>query len=75
MHIHSRFLRTALILLLLLVAALAPVVAPAQSDTGGAIAGQVAGTPGNFFRALITIRNAATGIRTVTLSDVFLTTP
>jgi len=41
----------------------------AQSDTGGSIAGQVAGISGNFFRALVTVRNTATGIRTVTLSD------
>jgi hypothetical protein len=65
MRIHPKRRRALLVPLLLLVAALVS----AQSDTGGSIAGQVGGTPGNFFRALITIRNAATGIRTVTLSD------
>ncbi len=41
----------------------------AQSDTGGSIAGQVSGVTGNVFRAVVTIRNNATGIRTFTVSD------
>jgi len=46
-----------------------PHVALAQSDTAGSIAGEVGGISGNFFRALVSIRNNATGIRTITLSD------
>jgi hypothetical protein len=56
----------AVLLILLLLAVPA---ARAQSDTAGSIAGQVAGIPGNNFRALVVIRNKATGIRTFTMSD------
>lgn len=56
-------------ILLLVPVFLALHLALAQSDTGGSIAGQVGGISGNFFRALVTIRNNATGIRTITLSD------
>jgi hypothetical protein len=42
----------------------------AQSDTGGTIAGQITGLSGNLIHAIITLRNTATGIEIVTLSDV-----
>jgi len=44
-------------------------LAPAQSDTGGSIAGQISGISGNLFRALVTIRNNANGVHTITVSD------
>ena len=48
---------------------LCPISALGQSDTGGSIAGQVKDYGGRLFPALITLRNAATGIETQTLSD------
>ncbi|HUY81384.1 MAG TPA: carboxypeptidase regulatory-like domain-containing protein [Acidobacteriaceae bacterium] len=65
MRIQFKPRRALLFPVLLLFAALAF----AQSGTGGSIAGQVAGIAGNNFRALIIIRNNATGIRTFTRSD------
>ncbi|HEX4068360.1 MAG TPA: TonB-dependent receptor [Acidobacteriaceae bacterium] len=56
-------------LLLCLLFAITSSLCSAQSDTGGSIAGQVSGVSGNLFRALVTIRNNATGIHTLTLSD------
>ncbi|MGC2161467.1 MAG: carboxypeptidase regulatory-like domain-containing protein [Silvibacterium sp.] len=44
-------------------------LASAQSDTGGSIAGQISGISGNVFRVLVTIRNNATGVETLTASD------
>lgn len=41
----------------------------AQSDTGGSVAGQVSGVSGNHFRALVTLRNTATGVEFEALSD------
>ena len=40
-----------------------------QSDTGGSIAGQISGVSGNLFRALVTLRNTATGVESQTVSD------
>lgn len=44
-------------------------LAPAQSATGGSVAGQVTSPSGNGFRALVTLRNSATGIQLQSLSD------
>jgi hypothetical protein len=41
----------------------------AQSEMGGSVAGQVSGLSGNHFRALVTLRNAATGAEVRALSD------
>lgn len=61
-----RLLRLCCLLLLLVTALLA---ASAQSDTGGSVAGQITTISGNSFRALITLRNNATGVEIETLSD------
>src|ERR1700749_83185 len=44
-------------------------LAPAQSATGGSVAGQITGPSGNSFRALVTLRNIATGTQLQPLSD------
>ncbi|MFZ0664017.1 MAG: TonB-dependent receptor [Acidobacteriaceae bacterium] len=42
----------------------------AQSGTGGSVAGQISGISGNHFRALVTLRNTATGATLEALSDI-----
>jgi hypothetical protein len=53
---------------LLLILSALPLARP-QSDTGGSVAGQLSGDSGNVFRALVTLRNNATGVELETLSD------
>ncbi|HEX5234008.1 MAG TPA: TonB-dependent receptor [Silvibacterium sp.] len=44
-------------------------MAHAQSDTAGSVAGQIVSISGSPFRALVTLRNTATGDQVETLSD------
>src|SRR6185437_12519525 len=55
---------------LLLVLILMVAGARAQSDTGGSVAGQISGISGIYFRALVTLRNTATGVELESLSDM-----
>lgn len=57
------------IALLFLLLAACSLLASAQSDIGGAVAGQVAGIAGSHFRALITLRNTENGNEFDTFSD------
>lgn len=57
------------ILLLLFLLAMTAQRLPAQSGTGGSVAGQIADSGGRFFPALISLRNSATGAEDRTLSD------
>src|SRR6185312_13748311 len=60
--------KLSLLLLIILIFTALPQI-HAQSDTGGSVAGQVSGISGNHFRALVTLRNAATGAENRALSD------
>ncbi|MGB7188798.1 MAG: carboxypeptidase-like regulatory domain-containing protein, partial [Acidobacteriaceae bacterium] len=64
---RPNFPRSAFLLLVLILLAVAG--AGAQSDTGGSVAGQISGISGNYFRALVTLRNMATGVELESLSD------
>jgi Carboxypeptidase regulatory-like domain len=67
--IKTRFRTSGPLCFLLLLLLISFDLAPAQSDTGGSVAGQIAGISGNPFRALVTLLNAATGARIQALSD------
>lgn len=57
------------IALLVLLLASCSLIASAQSDINGAVAGQVGGIAGSHFRALITLRNTENGTEFDTFSD------
>ena len=67
-YCFSRSPRLAILTLLIVIFSGLPQLR-AQSDTGGSVAGQVSGISGNHFRALVTLRNAATGAEVRALSD------
>src|SRR6185312_10768551 len=60
--------KLSLLLLIILIFTAFPQI-HAQSDTGGSVAGQISGISGNHFRAIVTLRNTATGDQLQAPSD------